>query len=171
MDDGMIGADVSVVGTHVWHIIKDLLHNCRVIQGSHYIDEDSHSYMCKQTGMIYFESFCDKLCDRFWRKKYEIWSAITSFVTLKRCNQRNQLQWCHMTIRASPITGIWAVYSTDCSNQQQRNIKRSHYWPVMQKPFPCYDVIIENGLLSVMKFHGILSTKYSRKFIKLKTYV
>ena len=59
------------------------------------------------------------------------------------------LQWCHMSVIGSQITGNVVVNSAACSGEQQRKHENSpcgydkfpHKWSVMRKAFLCVDVI------------------------------
>ena len=96
----------------------------------------------------------------FFADKMASWTLVNiSSRTRQIYGNMKWLQWRHMAIVASQITGNLSVCSTVCLGYVQRNIKAPRYWRVVRgihqspvdflhkgsvtrKMFPCHDIIM-----------------------------
>ena len=109
-----------------------------------------------------------------WVKKKKIKMSLPFFHCLPM-----GLNYSHMSIMMSHITGNLTVGSTYCSANIKHNIKPPKYWPfvrglltsgsprkapVMQKVFPCHDVIMSVLFSQVHATGNIAIYKYLSNF-------
>ena len=71
----------------------------------------------------------------------------SSSLTIHPVNKNDStLQWCHMSVMASQITGNSIVLSTPCSGVHQRKYQRLHYWSFAWGVSICgWCILLRNG--------------------------